>query len=338
MNDLRRLAAYKYDSYEGFGPGERFFESLARWISQFTTHEQRRRLISFVRRELVFVSREELNQIIACVYPDFVKPYLVRSVAHDLSIPRYHVNDIVDSVQFRTLRRKTLYLGLSDGARVDRLRRSSPELSHEQFWLSPELGSEAVRNMREKLANALEEHELTGGPSFRRVVFLDDFYGSGTSLLSQTDTGSWDGKLRRARDHLTTLQDGITPLISPGAEVMIIVYIASAQAEQHIRRLLKAFRPTWNLTVVQQLPARLSQLTPELRALCHWFFDDVLVDKHKKVPTPLGYKEAALPLVLYHNTPNNSLSPLWADSTDHPHGNRRHALFRRYERHHVDRP
>ena len=119
---------------------------------------------------------------------------------------------------------------------------------------------------------------------------------------------------------------------------MIIVYIASAQAEAYIRGLLREFKPSWNLKVIQQLPAHLSCLDPELLRLCEWFFDEVLVDEHKGGPIPIGYGQASLPLVLYHNTPNNSISPLWADTVDHPNGKRRHALFRRYERHHVDRP
>ena len=49
-------------------------------------------------------------------------------------------------------------------------------------------------------------------------------------------------------------------------------------------------------------------------------------------------KDAALPVVLHHNTPNNSISLLWADTTDREDGSKRHALFPRYERHHADRP
>jgi hypothetical protein len=122
------------------------------------------------------------------------------------------------------------------------------------------------------------------------------------------------------------------------ADVTVVIYIASAQAEAHIRETLAVFEPTWQLHVVQQLPGDLPIIDGELTELCDWFFDDVLIDKHKKRRVPLGYKDAALPLVLHHNTPNNSIAPLWADSTDRLGGLNRHALFPRYERHHVDRP
>ncbi len=339
MADLRRLAAYKYDDYEGFAAGERFFESFARWLGQFESADARRRLVGFVRSELIFVSRDELNHAIACVYPDFIKRALVVRAAEEVGLSPFRVSAVVDTNAFRTLRRKTLYLGLSDGARLDRLRRASPELSHEQFWLSPELGPHAVSTMAEKLSEAIAEHSLDGEPRFRHVVLVDDFYGSGTSLLSRKEDGTWGGKLYRARDHLNNdLRAGDNPLLEVDADVTVVIYVASAQAENHIRETLEAFEPSWRLHVVQQLPASLPVSDPELCALSDWFFDDVLIDKHKKERVPLGYKAAALPLVMHHNTPNNSISPLWADSTERQGGSYRHALFPRYERHHVDRP
>lgn len=338
MADLRRLANHKYDSYEGFSAGERFFESLARWLSQFDSPAERRRLISFLRHELIFISSQEMTQAIACVYPDFIKRDLILRVAHELGISPYSVRTVVGSDAFRTLRRKTLYLGLSDGARLDRLRRSSPELSHEQFWLSPELGSHAVETMKEKLADAIDDQQLLGEPQFRHVVFVDDFYGSGTSLLHKK-RGVWGGKLGRARAHLNDdLRGGEDPLLEENAEVTVVIYVASQQAEEHIQTAMALFEPSWRLKVIQRLPLEVACDEPDMVAVCEGFFDPVLVDKHKKVPTPLGYGDAALPLVLHHNTPNNSLSILWADSTDREGSLDRHALFRRYERHHVDRP
>jgi hypothetical protein len=339
MADLRRLAAYKYDDYEGFAAGERFFESFARWLGQFESPDARRRLVTFIRSELIFISRDELNHAIACVYPDFIKRALVIQVAEELALSPFDVHQIVGSIAFRSLRRKTLYLGLSDGARLDRLRRASPELSHEQFWLSPELGPHAISTMREKLEEAMTEHGLEGDPKFRQVVFVDDFYGSGTSLLYRKDDRSWGGKLARARLHVVDdLRSGDNQLLEDEARVIVVIYVASAQAEAHINEVLAEFEPTWQLHVVQQLPPDLPVTDTDLTELCEWFFDDVLIDKHKKQRVPLGYMNAALPLVLHHNTPNNSISPLWADSTDRAGGDNRHALFPRYERHHVDRP
>lgn len=336
--ELRRLATHKYDTYEGFSAGERFFESFVRWIRQFNIDDARR-LVKFVREELIFISSKEMNHAIACVYPDFIKRHLISWAAEELGLSHYRIKQVVDSNTFKALRRKTLYLGLSDGARLDRLRRSSPELSHEQFWLSPELGPHAVTTMRKKLSEAIVGQSLPGEAAFKQVAFVDDFYGSGTSLLYQKGNGEWGGKLARARDHLNSdLRSGQSALVTEDAHVMVVIYVASAQAKSYIQSMLDQFEPRWILHVVQPVPADKVCKDPQLVAICEWFFDNILVDIHKKVPLPLGYGRAALPLVLYHNTPNNSISPLWADSTDRSGSQNRHALFRRYERHHVDRP
>lgn len=337
MADLRRLAAYKYDHYEGFSPGERFFERLSRWLGEFESPVERRRLIEFIRSDMVFISRHEMNHAIACVYPDFIRHDLVKRAAAELDVSPFRVSEIARSPEFRSLRRKTLFLGLSDGARFDRLRRSSPELSHEQFWLSPELGPHAVATMSEKLAEALEELGLEGPAQFRNVVLVDDFYGSGTSLLHRKEDGAWGGKLNRARDHLHQLTDSDDALLDADASVQVVLYVASEQARNHIEHVLDQFEPSWLLHVVQPLPRTVVVEDTDVRDLSEWFFDDVLIDKHKKRRTPLGYGDAALPLILHHNTPNNAISPLWADSVGRG-GADRHALFPRYERHHVDRP
>lgn len=336
MADLRRMAAYKFDHYEGFSPGERFFERLARWLGEFDDHDDRRLLVEFVRSELLFISRHEMDHAIACVYPDFIRHDLVRRAAAEAEINPHRVAEVVRSAEFRALRRKTLFLGLSDGARLDRLRRTSPELSHEQFWLAPELGQHAAARMREKLAEALTTLGLEGPAQFRNVVFVDDFYGSGTSLLQRQDDGGWTGKLNRAREHIHLLIDGDNPLVAPDPSVLVVIYVASEQAHAHISSVLGAFEPAWKLHVVQPLPATLAVVDERLHAICEWFFDPVLIDQHKP-RVPLGYKNAALPVVLHHNTPNNAISPLWADSVGRG-GAERHALFPRYERHHADRP
>ena len=38
---LQAIADYKYDEYQQFSPGMRFIESLALWLSQFATAEER---------------------------------------------------------------------------------------------------------------------------------------------------------------------------------------------------------------------------------------------------------------------------------------------------------
>lgn len=338
VRDLATMADYKFDYYEGFSAGERFFERLARWLAQFSDYSERRKLVDFVRRELVFISRSEMNQAISCVYPHYIKPMLAKRAADEIGIPDYLRSKVVSDTVFKVLRRKTAFLGLSDGARLDQLRRSSTELSHEQFSLTSELGDHARQSMVEKLQAALEKLSVVGsGPVFETVVLVDDFYGSGTSLIDRRDDGTWKGKLPRANQHIQDLAALDTPVLAENPMVVVALYVASSQARMHIETMLAAYQPEWKLVVVQEFPPGAKVGDPELLRICDEFFDRAMIDEHKG-PAPRGYKDAALPVVLFHNTPNNSISPLWADTEFELNSLRRRALFPRYERHHADRP
>ena len=65
-------------------------------------------------------------------------------------------------------------------------------------------------------------------------------------------------------------------------------------------------------------------------------YDASLQDKHKDVggteDIKLGFGQAALPLILEHNTPNDSVPILWAE-TNGKKGVAMRPLFRRRERH-----
>ena len=47
---LMAMAELKWDSYEGFRAGQRFMESLARWLREFPDEETRRRWRHFFWR------------------------------------------------------------------------------------------------------------------------------------------------------------------------------------------------------------------------------------------------------------------------------------------------
>ena len=338
VTDLSTMASYKFDDYEGFSAGERFFERLARWLAQFPDPSDRRRLVEFVRRELVFISRREMNQAISCVYPHYIKPVLAERAALEIEAPAYLRCKIVSDTVFKALRRKTVFLGLSDGARLDQLRRSSAELSHEQFSLTTEVGDHARQSMIEKLRGALKtlgvDHRQ---PVFETVVLVDDFYGSGASLIDQRGDRTWKGKLHRACEHIQGLASLDAPLLAKNPMVVVALYVASSQAKTHIERMLAEYKPEWKLVVVQEFPQRLKVVDTELLRICDDFFDPIMIDEHKG-SAHHGYRDAALPVVLFHNTPNNSISPLWADTEFESDSLRRRALFPRYERHHADRP
>lgn len=336
--NLQALAYQKYDRYGGFRPGEKFLESLAQWLVQLPNYSDRERALNFVLKRLVFITGSELGHAIEVLYPDVLRPRLISRVAAELGVARHRVGIVTASPAFRVLQRRVLVLGLSDGSRLDLLRRACPELSHEQFWLTPELGSEAQRQMTTKLDEALTHFGAPDVPrTFVEVVLAEDFSGSGQTLLRRGDRArSWKGKLDKTHKELERLIKN--NCVDKDARVLVLLYVASAQAEKKVRMDLADTGWNWDLHVVQALPENIVVTDPYLISLCEWFFDPVLEDEHKG-RAPLGYADCSLPLVLEHNTPNNSISLLWADTSGDAHsGLRRHALFPRYERHHKDRP
>src|SRR6185312_9010049 len=135
-----------------------------------------------------------------------------------------HIGQIADSVDFRVRQRQCLFLGLSDGARIDTFRRANRELNHEQIWQTHELSPGRVAELLSKLA----QHTQQIGPGvaplmhFRTIVLLDDFSASGSSYLMRKDDGSYGGKIAKFLDGLKT--EPLKGLCHPdGIDLIILI-------------------------------------------------------------------------------------------------------------------
>src|SRR6516165_9403230 len=183
---LQAMASLKYNSYEQFSPGMRFLESLAIWLNQFEPTD-RKIAFEFVKSSLVFCSTEEMDHLVETAYQDHIRTFLISKAASEMNTNSRHVGRIVSSVAFRMLQRQTLFLGLSDGARIDTFRRANADLNHEQICQTHELSKDRVNDLLEKLldhASAIDEAAASTSPKFRSIVLLDDFSASGSSYYS----------------------------------------------------------------------------------------------------------------------------------------------------------
>jgi hypothetical protein len=325
---LQTLADYKYDEYQQFSPGMRFLESLANWLLQFEL-DDRRVAYEFVKSRLIYCSVAEMRHLVTVAYPDHVRPKLLARAGKELGINPWHLPRIQSTEGFRMLERQTLFLGLSDGSRTDVLRRANPFLSHEQIRQSHELADERV----EKLLAALRSDvEKIAGRSlapeqraFRCIVLVDDFSASGLSYLRKED-GTLSGKIGTFLGRLSEASSKIVDLVNlDDLEIVLVLYLATSYAKRYLADTLSnecsRIGVSTSVLVVSELPdsVRIVRGTNvDLDSLIERHYDN---DNESSstwlggTDLKYGFAECGLPLVISHNTPNNSIGLLWAQGS-----------------------
>lgn len=157
----------------------------------------------------------------------------------------------------------------------------------------------------------------------------------------------------RFRDSLENASREVGDLMADDWQLCIHHYLGSAAAKQAIAERLKdaeaeLVAPWWAKTMDSSFgivfPADfplLSGRDDEFIALTQNYYDPKIRTKHTDVGGEphlgLGYGGCALPLVLEHNTPNNSVALLWAETDggerDGLKAPAMRPLFRRRQRH-----
>jgi hypothetical protein len=353
---LRLMAAVKYDGYRDFEAGVRFLESLAAWLQQFA-RDERPAAYQFVVNRLVYIGPGEMEKLVAQLYPNFVRPQLLRTVAEELGIPAYMVNaseKATDLIASR--RRRTLFLGLSDGARVDYIRHQNVGLfSNEQVVGSTQLDRDKWQDLLVDLRKDTEDESAL----FDSVYRLDDFTATGTSFFRvDEESGAPKGKLCRFAKSVMNAQKELNePILSDAYSLHVHHYVGTAEVARALRKRLNGaaglleplgISTSPDLTFGVTLPAwvPLSDGRSEdldFLALVDKYYDPSIETKHTRMggteDMRLGYGGCALPLVLDHNTPNNSIPLIWAETEgksadgDNPADPAMRPLFRRRQRH-----
>jgi hypothetical protein len=351
---LRLMARLKYDGYRDFQAGMRFFESLATWLQQFDRTE-RETAYAFVRSRLVYVGPMEMQKLVEQFYPKTMRERLVSTVAAQRGIPAFRVlGDEAARSDVDRLRRQTLVMGLSDGARIDGVRHSNVGLlTNEQLVLATQLDKEKWEDLLGNLREDLKDEQAL----FRLVYLVDDFAGTGTSFFRYNEKKEkWSGKLWRFRESIEGARQvlGSDPF-DPNWELCVHHYIASSTAAQAIgeRQALakdalagdgwaKAVHISFGTVLPSDLPLGVVEGRDDaFIKLTQAYYDPIIRTKHTDVGGAehlgLGYGGCALPLVLDHNTPNNAVALLWAETAggdrDGVTAPAMRPLFRRRQRH-----
>lgn len=343
---LEELATFKYDEYQQFSPGMRFIESLALWLAQFKSDCERKQAYKFIRSRLIFISNAEMVHLVAIAFPDVIRPILITQTATRLGLPERFVKRIANSIEFNVLLRQSLFLGLSDGAHTDIFRRNNPEISNEQIWQTYEISAEKAGDMISKLSSDLERL-LNRTPTeaekrFRLLFLLDDFSGSGISYLRKESSGlQYAGKVHKVLSNVT-INSPLNSLVdSKDLHIYVVLYVATkhalSQIEKHVSHWLRenGCENKCSVLAVQTITDDIQlhqDKDTEIIALLKKYSDPSIIDEHYrkgKYDEPyLGFDQCALPLVLSHNTPNNSVPLLWFEE-----GRKYRGLFPRVSRH-----
>ncbi len=338
------MGRMKYDAYDSYMPGMRFMSSLVQWLNDIK-EEDRDEAYRFIKEKLVFISSTQMNYLVDLLYDSKIRPILLKKATVNAEMPSYMLCNKKVQCQFEIEKRSALVIGLSDGAHTDILRRSAG-FNNEQVLTNYYPDGKKLEDMLDELR---KDEKLNGikMPFFRRIFLIDDFTASGKSFIRFDESDEkYHGKLKKIIDEQQKIEH-LSYLLNPEQKIQIDILfcIATEKARTNIKSSLDKYlnsvnwqdKVEFNIHIVQVLEDKLSNdikkdkdLVKVLKKDEH-FVEECVISKSYKVgknDNPwLGFDECALPVVLAHNTPNNSLPILWQDAA------RFHGLFPRISRH-----
>lgn len=348
MRDIQIISEIKYDDYQQYTHGMRYVESLALWMQQFDSPSDKECAYKFIKENLLFVSEEEMRQLVTYSYPIIMKKYLIEKTRRFCSL--HSVAGVENRKKiYNYFRRTSLFLGLSDGAHIDFFRRQNAELSNEQVVVHYDFSAFKAEDMVDELKkdqlvkNVVEQYGECINPAFSSYYLIDDFTGSGNSYIRKDEKG-WHGKIPKFFDRLKDEYMQKKGYGADDCEIHLVLYIATDKALEHIRTYANEYakeKGGCNITVesVQKIAPLnwnensefdelLKMNYKKYKELGYRSYEDSHFEKGKGRIPYHGFADGSLPLILYHNTPNNSLPILW-----YSWENKITALFPRVTRH-----
>jgi hypothetical protein len=338
---LRLMVGAKYDHYHGFSPGARFYVNLLSWLGQFDPPD-RVVAYAFIRKHLVFISQNEMHHLVALSMP-IVQRAMRKEVAQHLNVPMYRTwGDEGAERRLALMGIRTLYVGLSDGAKIDVFRRDNEgAISTEQVVAASEISKKKWQKLTEALRERLDKRGFGAEEAlFERVCLIDDFTASGATLIRKNEQGEWKGKIPTFCDQNA---ENLGTSLTSDCCIHVHHYLASSRATdtadeaiENFSQVASHFRFALTFSAVLSESIVIDDTGPaDLVKLLKDYYDPSIEDVHLGKDVWYGYRQCGLPIVLYHNTPNNAVAILWATSgsAHTPPARRMKPLFARKKRH-----
>lgn len=351
FQEMDLMSDIKYDSYDQFMPGIKFVGNFYLWLSQFKSLQERKLMYDFVSKYIIYINSNQVSHLIDLLYNTKVIPLIRSKVFDDFKargekVNKYNYQRLDNSQEFKSHKRKTLFIGLSDGSHIDIIRRNS-YLDNDQVLTNYYPDDNKILNLAEDLAGC-DEVKDDATKKFESIVLIDDFTASGSSFIRRKADGTFGGKLPTFFQAIEKNQK-FKDLFIEGFEIHLYFLIATKNSMNYIKGLLDEYMKEHkelkvDVDCVHQLgdDAKFTnhqeQEAKDMLAIIENYINvPALTDAYKEsypagdTRYHLGYKQCALTVVLNHNTPNNSLPIIWQpERTD---GIRLYPLFYRITRH-----
>ncbi|NAS30390.1 hypothetical protein GTQ40_05360 [Flavobacteriaceae bacterium R38] len=317
---LQALSNFKYNEYQQFSIGTLFIESLVKWLNKFENVQERKIAYKFFMNQVIFFSSNQILHLVNTTFNTVIQPVLVDKTANISQIDKTYITKVILSDHYTKILRRSLFIGLSDGAKIDQLRRSS-KLNNEQVIPTYEVNNTKVGDMIKELKNTGEKGK------FDTVFLVDDFTASGTSYF-RNENGKWGGKIYKTIKAFFDSEEPLSNLIDTKKklDIHLVFYIATTEAKNKIDTLRKEALSDGKYSNLSFKIHVLQLIEPSIKndilkneenfiKLSEKYIDSSIIDRHfrkaKYDKYYLGYNECCLPIILSHNTPNNSLPLLW---------------------------
>jgi len=333
LREMDLMSDIKYDSYDQFMPGIKFVGNFYLWLSQFKDPKERELMYNFVKKYIIFINSTQISHLIDLLYNTKIIPLIRQKVVDDFKakgekVNKYNYKFLDNSQKFKSHKRKTLFIGLSDGSHIDIIRRNS-YLDNDQVLTNYYPDDTKIKSLAKELEGSKDvENDET--KKFESIVLIDDFTASGSSFIRKKN-GEWGGKLPKFFKAINGKHE-FKKMFMEGFEIRIYFLIATEIALSHIKSLLDEYTREHvgiavnNVDCIQKLyddanfTNHMEQEAKDMLSIIEkpCYINEFELTKAYKESYPvgdkryhLGYKQCALTVVLNHNTPNNSLPIIW---------------------------